>query len=587
MLYPTMSPRHLNESTRLDQTVYGTHFDMRHVYFRFAAIIVAIIAMALLLGSKDNPIPWHCLGWTSILYAGIAPWAQFFQQYFAGGGGNPVQWIFDFVQWQQRPYEGEVPFWWLSVSTFISATLGDTLWEGTAMGYQFGSVGAFAHAIYYWGIAIMFVIIYRLRTLHPHAQSMMQLVNVCYGYEACFIFGGLVLYRILSLVWTGALTTGQLFAEYDASRGVFWGSILCGVAPLFYTLMGGIRSLYSVHPAQALLLMIFLTTTLCEIANRPNWIEGQGSWTLQGGGDLILVRLFQGSLSLPWVTAVLTDRAFLSTPATSLAAVLVGTLLAYCFSFMSSLLGVYARYAGIAGTVLDVGKYLGGAYYHLVALMIITNTMGTIDSCLVSASKLGGLEAFALLAGRSSDEIVTHPLGPRSARFNRTNVLVGRIALMVVGGVGLCCLATEVNRPGSIAAARLSGIMTMGISPPMILMCAWRRNWKRCPTAFWLPIAVSIITGILVAVGTNCIAWDGTQCAGKQVNFNPTWKLGNGDYAYELGLTVFSFLIAGLACVTGFLLDQQFRFQQRAPSLTIVCSCCVRFAITIHVKLSE
>ena len=560
VLFSNRSPQHLNRSTRLDQTVYGTQFDLRHVYFRFAALIVAIIAMGLLLGSRSNPVPWHWLGWTSILFAGISPWAQYFQQYFAGGGGSPVQWVSDLVLWQQRPYKGEVPFWWLSLSTFVSATLGDTLWEGTAIGFRFGTVGGFAHAIYYIGIAIMFGMIYRLRTLHPHAQSMMQLVNVCYGYEACGIFGILVLYRILSLVWTGALSTGQLFAEYDASMGVFWGALLCGVAPLFYTLMGGIRSLYSAHPAQALLLMIFLSVTLCQIPVKPNWVQGQGSWTLQGGGDLIIVRLLQGSLSLPWITAVLTDRAFLSTPATGMAAVLVGTLLAYCFSFMSALLGVYARYAGIAGSVVDVGKYLGEAYYHLVVLMTITGSMGIIDSCFVSASKLGGLEAFGLLADRSLHETCSHPHGVYSARISRTNVLVGRITLMMVGGVGLCCLATDVTQAGSIAKARISGVMAMGVSPPMILMCAWKRNWKRSPTAFWLPIMVSIIIGILFAVGTKCSVWVAGQCAAREIDFSSRWKLGKGDYAYELGLSVFSFLIAVLACITGFLLDQQFRF---------------------------
>ena len=103
----------------------------------------------------------------------------------------------------------------------------------------------------------MFVIIYRLRVVHPHAQSMLQLINTCYGYEACGLFGALTLYRILSLVWTAALTTGLLFVEYDAENGLFWGALLCGVAPLFYTLMGGVYSLYSVHPLQAAILLIF------------------------------------------------------------------------------------------------------------------------------------------------------------------------------------------------------------------------------------------------------------------------------------------------------------------------------------------
>ena len=253
-------------SARLDQTIYGTQFDLRHVYFRFAVLIVGIIAMGLILGSKENPIPWHWLAWSSILYAGTAPWSQYFTQFFAGGGGSPLQWISDLVHWRKRPFKSHTPFWWLVLSTFVCACLGDTLWDGAAMGYMHGgAVGAFAHAIYYIGIAIMFITIYRLRVHHPEARSMMQLVNICYGYEACGLYGGLVLYRILSLIWTGALTTGLLFVEYDQSMGIFWGALLCGAAPLFYTLMGGIRSLYSAHPMQAFIMFIFLIAMLCPL----------------------------------------------------------------------------------------------------------------------------------------------------------------------------------------------------------------------------------------------------------------------------------------------------------------------------------
>ena len=557
---------------------------MRHVYFRISALLVSIIAMGLLLGSKNNPVPWHWLAWISVLFAGLSPWAQYFQQYFAGGGGSPFQWIYDLIFWQRRPFQGDVPFWWLAASTFVSAALGDTIWESSAMGYRYGAVGGFAHGMYYLGICIMFSMIFRMRTVHPHAQSLMQLVNACYGYEASGVFALLVLYRILSLVWTGALTTGLLFVEFDPAMGVFWGSILCGVSPLFYTLMGGIRSLYVAHSLQALILIIFLTVMLCQIPNSPNWISGQGSWTLKGGGDLIIVRLLQGCLSLPWVTAILTDRAFLSTPGTSLAAMLVGAILAYCFSFMSSLLGIHARVTGIGASPLDVGRNLGGPYYHLAVILTIINSMSVIDSCFVAAAKLGGLEAFGLLAERGIQETCAHPLGVRSLKITRTNVLVGRIFLMMVGGVGICCLASEVARPGSILLVRLSGVMTMGVGPPMILLCAWQRQWKRSPTAFWLPIVVSGIIGVLLVASTTCTLWVGNQCTQRTVSFASNWMLGEGDYAYELGLSVYSFLLAVLACITGFMLDNQFRYEA-PPSLFFGFGLCYCLCLCLYLYL--
>ena len=559
-----------NKSESFGETAKGMQLDLRQVYFRFAALIVCVIAMALILGSKDTPVPWHWLAWSSILYAGISPWSQSFLQFFAGGAGSPVQWISDLIWWQNRSPSGSVPFWWLAISTFVSATLGDTLWEGAAIGYQAGGVtGAFAHSVYYVGMAVMFVIIYRLRIVHPHAQSMLQLINTCYGYEACGLFGALTLYRILSLVWTAALTTGLLFVEYDAENGLFWGALLCGVAPLFYTLMGGVYSLYSVHPLQAAILLIFSVSMFIAIPASPNWIHKRGSWTIEGGGDLIIVRLFQGSFSLPWVSAVLTDRSFLSTPGVSLAAVLVGTLLAYCFSFMSGLLGVYASFVrlngkleasgGIPAIPIDLGRHLGPSFYHLAGIMTIANSMGVMDACFVAVAKLGGLEAYGLLAERSQSAYVAHPLSVSSSQISKNNVLVGRITLMMVGGIGVCCLAGEATRSGGILSARLSGIMTMGIGPPMLLMCVWQRAWKRSPTAFILPLLVSITIGAVFASNTSCAQWAWGQCVSRSSSFPSSWQLGGGAYAYELGLTVYSFLLGLLACFVGFLLDLQFR----------------------------
>jgi hypothetical protein len=195
-----------------------------------------------------------------------------------------------------------------------------------------------------------------------------------------------------------------------------------------------------------------------------------------------------------------------------------------------------------------------------VVILTIINSISVIDSSFVAASKLGGLEAFGLLSERSVQETCAHPLGVRSLRITRTNVLVGRIFLMMVGGVGICCLASEVARPGSILFARLSGVMTMGVGPPMILLCVWQRQWKRSPTAFWLPIMVSVIIGVLLVTGTTCNLWTGGQCVQQTVSFASNWKLGNGDYAYDLGLSVYSFLLGILSCITGFMLDNQFRY---------------------------
>ncbi|EKX54777.1 hypothetical protein GUITHDRAFT_131788 [Guillardia theta CCMP2712] len=546
------------ERGSVGNTVLGSHFDFRNLYFRITSIIVGIIAFGLILGSRRNPPPWHWLAWISIGMLGIAPVSDFFAQFFSGGGIGPYEFVSDLLAWRQRLLLRGVPLWWLFMSLNVTNTLGNLFWESETFGYELGAVGSVAQVMYYFGILCMCAILYAMRSHHPYAQSPMSIVNSCFGYHASGLFGAIVMYRLISLVWVSAFTTGYVFYEYNGEIGIFWGGILSGLSPLLYTLMGGMRSLYYPHLVMFFIMWVFLIAVVSKLPVEICYLCSQGTWNIAAGADLIIVRFLQGMLSLPWCTAILTDRLFLTN---SLDALLIGGFSMVCAmlnTFLSSLVGVYLRQAGLQSSPFELAGLVGSAYYHLMLGLTITTSIGTMDACLVSAAKLTGLEVFGLLWHREFGA-TAQPLGPFSRHITRTNVLAGRIAILVVGAIGLCFLSSVIAHPTSITEGSLTGIMAMGLGPPMILLCVWKRKWKRSPLAFILPVTVSFIIGIVKSAWTSCVKTSNGVCTASQSTYPSNWSIGDGPFAYDLGLTVYTFLFCLLASLIGFLADQQFR----------------------------
>jgi hypothetical protein len=84
--------------------------------------------------------------------------------------------------------------------------------------------------------------------------------------------------------------------------------IVTGLAPLIYTLMGGMRSIRAAHVIQGLIMAAMML--LCT-AGLPRLDTGYGCWTcrvsnwppkggLSYGIDALVARILQGAFSLPW-----------------------------------------------------------------------------------------------------------------------------------------------------------------------------------------------------------------------------------------------------------------------------------------------
>lgn len=72
----------------------------------------------------------------------------------------------------------------------------------------------------------------------------------------------------------------------------------------------------------------------------------------------------------------------------------------------------------------------------------------------------------------------------------------------------------------------------------------------------------------------------GGVCFGASGGLRDRWAVGDGSHAGELGLTVYTLLIAILACAVGFVLDQQFRDEDSGNDVNIV----MRDAEMLHLE---
>jgi len=317
-----------------------------------------------------------------------------------------------------------------------------------------------------------------------------------------------------------------------------------------------------------------LLSTVLSIPSSPCWLCG-GTWTLAGGGDLLIANVLQAAVSVPWCTAVLTDRLFVAPPRRAFIGVLGGILMAALFSMCASFIGIYARFSSEAGQPgaggvasegfptfrepAEMARGMGEAYYHLFVFMTMLSSMGSIDATLCAAGKLGGLEIFGLLAEPPRTGGVVHPHTPGDAGVSGTNLVTARIATLALAAVGLSTLSFEDIYPGSLSLASITGIMAIGLGAPMFLLPFWGRGWKRSPLCLILSVVVGLIVGIVDKQHSLCAASQGHRCLEWTRAFTPSWGIGDGPGRIELGLSIFGFLLSVVGALVGFMLDQQFR----------------------------
>ena len=250
----------------------------------------------------------------------------------------------------------------LTSSLVISWLFAKSITNAANLGLAFGLIGGVAYAAYYLSFAVAGWVIYRMRTVGGYT-SIHQFLQSKFGRGAMLLFSLLICFRLFNEVWSNTMVIGSYFGgvgetAYYAAILVFTGLTLA------YSLKGGMSSSILTDVIQMGLFGVLLVVILGAIFPRVDYAITpflySGEWTMAAGGNLLLVAILQ-SFSYPFHDPVLTGRAFLSDPQTTLKAFLYATPIGFACILLFSIVGIYGQMAGVEGQApVEVAKLLGG-----------------------------------------------------------------------------------------------------------------------------------------------------------------------------------------------------------------------------------
>lgn len=306
----------------------------------------------------------------------------------------------------------------------------------------------------------------------------------------------------------------------------WWLAAYIGSAiPATYVILGGMNSSLVSDAIQTVLACILLLAVLISINKASqnktlkdygdtNWDSGKQSsslweWDpdpstkqtrLEGGMDILIVGLLQGALSYPYFDPALTDRAFLGDKEVMRWAFVLGGIGAIFFIHFFGFIGIFGNmvywcvYEGVctndntdfnikyssdgalstingksasgvkAGIPSAVGGVLGESFENLLALIMITSAISTLDSTFSSVAKLFGPDFHGMF-------IQGKPLPPgggsgRELLGMDLHILIGRVMIVVIALTGTLYLYQDHNELG---ATTVSGTMVPGLGPPVYM----------------------------------------------------------------------------------------------------------------------
>jgi Na+/proline symporter len=277
------------------------------------------------------------------------------------------------------------------------------------------------------------------------------------------------------------MVIGTYFGD-QGSSSYYLAIVVFTILTVAYTLKGGLRSSLLTDLIQMILFGVLLFIILGMILPEKNgdiasFIQS-GSWTMAGGLNLLFVALIQ-VFSYPFHDPVLTDRAFIAPPKTTLYSFIVATMIGGVCIILFSFVGIYAQMEGLEGQApVAVSKLLGVGMQLMMNFIMITSAASTLDSTFNSFSKL-------VVVDLSKTKEGTISLG----RW----VIVG---IALIGTIPIF-LGAEI-----LAATTISGTMVIGLTPIFIF---WK---KKVPLlSYYLSVGIGIVFGIWLAIGAWPESW--------------------------------------------------------------------------------
>lgn len=351
----------------------------------------------------------------------------------------------------------------LTGSLIISWIFAKSITNAANLGMDYGLVGGVAYAGYYLSFAVAGVILYQMRT-QGGFESIHHFLTSRFGKGAMQLFSGLIAIRLFNEVWSNTMVIGSYFGE-QGSESYYWAILLFTILTLAYTLKGGLSSSIFTDVIQMGLFSILLCIILWSIFSVDNFsakdVVSSGTWSFGLGLNLFFAAIIQ-SFSYPFHDPVLTDRAFISSPKTTLKSFLWATLLGGVCIVLFSIIGVYAQHQEMQGqAAVAVGKAFGVVILLVINFIMITSAASTLDSTFSSFSKLLSVD---LNLGK--------------------NLSFGRLSMAIIAVLGTIPVFFDAE---ILSATTISGTMVIGLTPVFLF---WKLKVPKI--SFYL----SVITGL-------------------------------------------------------------------------------------------
>ncbi len=366
-------------------------------------------------------------------------------------------------------------FWILSSSLVISWIFAKSITNAANLGLSYGIVGGLSYACYYFSFLVAGIVLYNIRTKGGY-KSIHEFLTQKFGATAMLLFSVLIFIRLYNEIWSNTMVIGSYFGESGSTPYYLSILVFTGLT-LLYSLKGGMRSSLITDGIQMIffgvLLVAILSIVLPHEANQGfQGIISSGSWDWGSGLNLMIVALIQ-VFSYPFHDSVMTDRAFISDPRTTLRSFLWAGLIGFVCIFLFSLIGVTAKNIGLAGqATVEIAKYSGIVLMLMINFIMITSAASTLDSAMSSFSKLTIID-----------------LG----FFKSAPLAYGRIAMVVFCILGTIPIFLDAE---ILSATTVSGTMVLGLAPVFLF-------WSKAsnPISFLVTVSIGIIGGLWFSSG--------------------------------------------------------------------------------------
>ena len=357
----------------------------------------------------------------------------------------------------------------LTGSLIISWIFAKSITNAANLGLDFGIVGGVAYAGYYLSFAVAGIIIYFIRK-NGGFKSIHHFLTSRFGKGAMRVFSILIAIRLFNEVWSNTMVIGSYFGE-QGSQAFYWAIIIFTILTLVYTMKGGLSSSIFTDIIQMGLFAILLCIILWKIFSIEDFtvseVASSGTWSFELGLNLFFAAVIQ-SFSYPFHDPVLTDRAFLSSPKTTLKSFLWATLLGGLCIVLFSVIGVYAQSQGMQGqAAVEVGKAFGLIILLVINFIMITSAASTLDSTFSSFSKLLAVDL----------------------KWGKT-LTFGRLSMIIIAVLGTIPILLDVE---ILSATTISGTMVIGLTPVFLF---WKIKVPK--VSFYLSIFTGIAFGFIL-----------------------------------------------------------------------------------------